>query len=358
MAVRSKGTAKDMRKPTFTLAMPNYNHAPYLDKSLAGVLEQSRIADEVLILDDASTDASVQVIEDAIRDKPHARLIKLEKNAGAIKGLNRLLEEATCDWIVFPAADDYLRPDFIESMERLVREDPGVGFVCAGVEILDADGNKAGSRPIFYPSLKPRFFTASETRQLLLQSDNHFWGQVTFYRRDVLREFGGFDEEFGSGTDGMALREIALEHGFGFVPRKLGVWRLHGENYSLSSAFDVPKFKRMVRHHLEHIENSPFGLYPRGYAQLLARRMLFGVARILASSARNQKDIAADLADLVDAPAWERTSFSLLSLTGPFFALLVKTWLFARLWPYSPVRFALQPLRRWVANLSVALAKQ
>ena len=62
--------------------MPNYNHAPYLSRSLEGLLEQTRPADEVLILDDASTDDSVQIIEETIRDKPNARLIALKKNEG------------------------------------------------------------------------------------------------------------------------------------------------------------------------------------------------------------------------------------------------------------------------------------
>ncbi|MCE7997283.1 MAG: glycosyltransferase family 2 protein [Rhodobiaceae bacterium] len=347
-----------MHKPTFTLAMPNYNHAPFLDRSLEGLLEQTRPADEVLILDDASTDESVQVIEEAIADKPFARLIALDKNEGVIRGLNRLLEEATGEWIAFPAADDGLLPDFIEKMERLVEMNLNAGFVSAGVEILDAEGRGAGVRPIFYPSLSPRFFTPAETRKLLLHSDNHFWGQVTFYRREALLEFGGFDEEFGSGTDGIALREIALSHGFGFMPVRLGVWRLHGENYSLSSAFDVPEFKRMVKQHTDYIESKPPGLYPVGYGQILARRMKFGVARILTSSGGSREDMASKVAELVDAPAWERTLLSLMSRTGRLSSFSIKSWLFARLWPFSPIRFAIQPVRRAIANMSVARTKQ
>lgn len=347
-----------MHKPTFTLAMPNYNHAPFLNRSLEGLLEQSRPADEVLILDDASTDDSVQIIEEAIRDKANARLIALEKNEGVIRGLNRLLEEATGEWIAFPAADDGLLPDFIENMERLVERHANAGFVSAGVEILDAEGRGVGVRPIFYPSLAPRFFTPAETRKLLLHSDNHFWGQVTFYRREALLEFGGFDEEFGSGTDGIALREIALIHGFGFMPLRLGVWRLHGENYSLSSAFDVPKFKRMVNQHKVYIESKPPGLYPAEYGEIFARRMKFGVARILASSGGPRDEVETKIADLVAAQTWERAVLSLISRTGPLSSLLIKSWLFARLWPFSPIRFAIQPVRRAIANMSVARTKQ
>jgi len=338
--------------------MPNYNHAPFLSRSLDGLLEQTRPADQVLILDDASTDDSVQIIETTIRDKPNARLIALKKNEGVIRGLNRLLEEAAGEWVAFPAADDGLLPPFIENMERLVEINPSIGFVSAGVEILDAEGKPAGVRPIFYPSLTPRFFTPAETRKLLLHSDNHFWGQVTFYRREALLAFGGFDEEFGSGTDGIALREIALTHGFGFVPLKLGVWRLHGENYSLSSAFDVPKFRRMVEQHEDYIDCKPAGLYPTGYGKILARRMKFGVARILASSGGPRDEVATKIADLIEAPAWERSAISLMSQTGALSSFLTKSWLFARLWPFSPLRFAIQPIRRMIANMSVARTKQ
>ncbi|MEQ9144263.1 MAG: glycosyltransferase [Parvibaculaceae bacterium] len=345
-----------MSGTTVALVMPNYNHARFLEKSLDGLLGQSRPADEIIVIDDDSTDNSRDIIKEKLDPAPNARWMKNDRNMGVIHSMNRLLREAQSDWICFPAADDFLFPDFVRMLEPVAWQNPNVAFVSAAVEIWDGNDNRTGVRPIFFPSLKPKVFSPAEVRTLLSQSDNHFLGQVTLYRRELLLAAGGFDDSLGSGTDGMVLRDLALEHGFGFVPRRLGVWRLHGENYSHASAFNVPKFRELIGAMTAHIRRKPEGFYPAGYAELFARRVRFGVVRLMLGRPERDGHLAEDIADLLDLRGTEKRLVRWLTELRYASNVFVLSWAYWKLWPFSPFRFLLQPFRRRLAEWRVARA--
>jgi glycosyltransferase involved in cell wall biosynthesis len=343
-----------MSKISLTLAMPNFNHAAYLKKSISGMIGQTRRADEILILDDASTDNSLTIIEHEVRNETNVRLIPSPSNNGVIKGLNRLLSETSSDWVCFPAADDFLFPDFLSQAEKLIHKSDQIGFVSASLEVWDENDRRVGVRPIFYPSLSPRIFSPKEAKKLLVQSDNHFMGQVTLYRTAFLRELGGFDERFGSGTDGMVLRQLALLHGFGFTPDRSGIWRLHGDNFSVSSGLDTLKYQKMIDIHRRFIEEAPEGLFPTGYGDLLERRMKFGVARLIFGENKELGEKIGRTSDLIGAGPVERHLLNMFGKVGPFCRTFVQAWVFLKCRPFSLLRFSAQPLRRGFAEMSVA----
>lgn len=79
-----------MNRRTLSAVMPNYNHGRYLAEAIKGIAEQSRPPDEFLILDDASTDNSVQVIQPFLQRFPFLRLIRLDCNGGVLAAVERL----------------------------------------------------------------------------------------------------------------------------------------------------------------------------------------------------------------------------------------------------------------------------
>ncbi len=83
-----------MSTPALSVVMPNYNHSRYLADAVTGIAGQSRPPDEFLILDDASTDDSLQVIEPFLNRFPFIRLIRHERNCGGTAACARLFAEA------------------------------------------------------------------------------------------------------------------------------------------------------------------------------------------------------------------------------------------------------------------------
>src|ERR1700731_1181239 len=99
-------------RPSVTLVVPNYNHARYLAESLGSIAAQTHAPDQVLIIDDASTDDSLAVISRVIADNPTWRLIRHAKNTGVVPGQNESISLVDTDWIGFLGADDALHPTY------------------------------------------------------------------------------------------------------------------------------------------------------------------------------------------------------------------------------------------------------
>ena len=80
--------------PTLSVVLPNYNHAKFVGRALAALLGQERAADEIIVIDDGSTDDSVAVIERIAAAAPTIRLLRNPSNIGVIPTLQRGLEAA------------------------------------------------------------------------------------------------------------------------------------------------------------------------------------------------------------------------------------------------------------------------
>src|ERR1035437_7163379 len=97
-----------MNKLTLSVVIPNYNHAHFLVQTVKEIISQSFSPDEIIIIDDGSTDNSVKVIKQIIIDNPFINIIFLQndQNYGVIYTVNRGLRKATSQYIYFAAADD------------------------------------------------------------------------------------------------------------------------------------------------------------------------------------------------------------------------------------------------------------
>src|SRR5215204_2599957 len=109
-----------MTADTFAVLIPLYNKEPYIARALASVLAQTRPVDEIIIVDDASTDGSADQVT-AFRD-PRLRLLRRTdpKQRGLPATRNLGIRSATSRWIALLDADDRWREDFIEESNKLM----------------------------------------------------------------------------------------------------------------------------------------------------------------------------------------------------------------------------------------------
>lgn len=335
------------RQASISLVMPNRNHGEYLPQSIGGLLAQMRPADEILIIDDASTDDSVAIIERIAADHPSIRLIKQRERAGVVANLNLGLSEAKGEFIAFPGADDLIFPAFLQESARLLEQFPESGFAAACAEIWDGADNVRGIRPAIMPSIKPAHISAVRFRRMLAGADNFFLGATTLYRRAALAEIGGFDAALGSTTDGMAARRIAARHGFCFCPRPLGMWRIHGGNFSISMASSPEAFAQMTKRIDEVLRAEPEGLFPPDYAAQLIRRLQFGVGRLMTiDSDLTDANIRLRLGALAGGAPADSLLLELAGHLGTIGRYIALAWLAVRLRPFSLWRLGIEPLRR------------
>jgi glycosyltransferase involved in cell wall biosynthesis len=93
-----------------SVIIPNYNCKPYLAKAISSVVRQKNINCEILVIDDGSTDGSVEWLDNAKKTLSNIRVIK-QKNTGVVGVRNKAIAEAKGEYIAFLDADDYWTDD-------------------------------------------------------------------------------------------------------------------------------------------------------------------------------------------------------------------------------------------------------
>ncbi|WP_417798465.1 glycosyltransferase family 2 protein [Terasakiella pusilla] len=260
---------------TLSVILPNYNHACWLEESLSAILSQERQPDELIFIDDGSTDNSLEVAQSLLKSLPYAKIIENEKNIGCVPTLNKGLELATGDYIYFGAADDKVLPMFFKKSMDLLSESPDVGLCSAMTEMIAKNGQHLGLAPAPQPSQYSRVFTAQQSRDLLYRHDSWFMGNTTIYRRRVLQELGGFSQELGALCDSFNCRVLAAKYGCAYIPQELVAWRQMegGMAWSLASSSSEVKRVGLLARNL--METRYQNIFHKGYANRWYRRHIF-----------------------------------------------------------------------------------
>jgi glycosyltransferase involved in cell wall biosynthesis len=171
-----------MKDPLISVIMPAYNAAPYIGAAIRSVQEQTWTEWELLVVDDGSTDDTLEVLR-AFTDE-RIRLFK-KTNGGVASARNLSLDHAKGAFIAFLDADDILPPGSLEARARIMLKDPEVNFVDGVVHNFD---QRSGTSKEIY---RPRFRGAPFNKLLELSSDC-FFGCTWMYRRTPYNEKARF----------------------------------------------------------------------------------------------------------------------------------------------------------------------
>lgn len=225
-----------MNNCTLSVLMPNYNHSRYLPDAITAIATQLRAADEFLILDDASTDDSVLIVESFVKQFSFLRLVRHEQNRGVAAACERLFAEARGDYVYPAAADDIRLPGFFERAMQMAERFPQAGLIFGSMGMVDDAGRPlavVGARHWREP------LYAEPTRfldeYLLAEPPLHSPCAATIYRRDALVEVGAYRPELGSFADTFAFRAIGLKYGVCYVPDEVVQFRRVPGSFSQQS---------------------------------------------------------------------------------------------------------------------------
>lgn len=227
-----------------SVAIPNYNHAAYLPALLDAVLAQSFSPDEILIVDDGSTDNSVELIQDYMRQDSRFRLIRHEHNLGAIATCQRAYTEVQGEYFCPIAADDFPLPGYFERSMQVLRRYPEAAFCCSYHTTMD--GETGEIQPSTLPwSHKDCYFTPREIAGVL--QGNFIGGCGSLLRRSAFQETQGICDEFKWHSDWFYLLVMAFRHGCCFVPADLCANRVLRNSYSHAARKDPQAQREVLR---------------------------------------------------------------------------------------------------------------
>ncbi|MGA1823342.1 MAG: glycosyltransferase family 2 protein [bacterium] len=268
-----------MEESELSVVMPNYNHGCYLPEALDAILAQSYQPSEVILIDDNSTDNSLQIMQDYSVKNPILHVYRNEENKGLIYSINRGLCLASGTYIYFAAADDRVLPEFFQKSMDLLKEYPEAGVCSTLVRLIDESGKDKGlgKSPIF--SHKPCFIPPSKVSRILLEYGYWNLGVTSIFRRQALREIGGFAAELHSSCDIFTGMVVALRYGGCFIPEALAQWRIMPTGYYAKTSMNREHQIEMARYAGMLMCSQYRALFPSDYAKNFTNNRLFELGK-------------------------------------------------------------------------------
>jgi len=215
--------------PRVTVGMPVYNGERYLEQALESVLGQTHTDFELLISDNASTDATERICRAYAARDPRVKYMRRPQNLGAAPNYNLLVDMARGEYFRWAAHDDLAEPALLQRLVAALDAAPDAVLAFSDTTLIDEDG-EATER---YVHRAPwRGGSAATRLEDLLRHDESYihrcFPVFGLMRTDALRRsarIGAFE-----GADNALLVELALSGDFIRVPEYLFARREHARS--------------------------------------------------------------------------------------------------------------------------------
>lgn len=220
----------DTTHPLVSVVMPVYNRERFLSEAVDSILSQTFSELELILVDDGSTDRSVEIIKTYMQQDPRVRLITQENSGPAIARNNGIIASRS-DYVAFMDDDDVSAPDRIEKLYSFLKSNPGVRSVNS--ERAPLNKTNSGSIPgdnkpphrLFKNSVQPHnpdlaSFLDGRGRNFAVGSNS------MVIKKDIL-ELGGFRSLFSCNEDTDMTLRFEEKFNMGAIPLPLYLQRSH-----------------------------------------------------------------------------------------------------------------------------------
>jgi len=198
--------------PLVSIVVPSYNHASYLRQAIESVLNQSYSHFELIVIDDGSTDNSLQILEEF-----EGRVTwQSQANMGQARTLNKGWEQAKGEVLSYLSADDRLLPDAIGTAVAYLQDLSDIVMVYGDYNLIDSHSKilRRVHAPAFsYFDMVVRTVCAP--------------GPGVFFRRAAHRAAGGWNPELRQWPDYDYWLRLGLQGSFFRIPHVLAEFRVH-----------------------------------------------------------------------------------------------------------------------------------
>lgn len=206
----------------FSVIMPLYNKAPYVEKAIRSVLTQTYADYELMIVDDGSTDGSAEVAEKTIVEHSQCKMI-IQENAGVSVARNNGVAASQGEYLCFLDADDWWETTFLEAMSKLIVDFPEAGIYGTNYTIVNETKRKTrvagvGVEEGFVKGYINYCQVYAKTLVMPL------WTGAVCMSRRIFDEFGGFPKGIKLGEDFLLWIRVVLKYKVAFLNEPLAYY--------------------------------------------------------------------------------------------------------------------------------------
>lgn len=221
-----------------SIVIPLYNKEKEITATLESIFRQTFDDYEVIIVDDGSTDRSIETIREFTSD-PRIKIIR-QRNAGVGAARNKGIENASYSLVAFIDADDLWHPDYLKTQIGMVDKFPEASVFGTEYEFANTDGRVSPAK--INESLLG--FDGDEGIigdyfAVAANSNPPLWTSAVTVRKDALLEIGGFPTGVKSGEDLLTWARLACRNKTAYIKRRLATYVLGHSNPRPPEARDV-----------------------------------------------------------------------------------------------------------------------
>src|SRR6056297_3018966 len=240
---------KESKKyPKISIVMLNYNGLKYIKKTIPPLLDMSYPDYEILIVDNGSTDGSIEYI----KKQKKIRLVKNKRNLGYSKGKNIGVENSKGKYVLLLDNDILVRnKNIIEELLKTHKKEKNSGFVY--VPVKDRNKKKINAYGLFFTfygsnlNLKPlKFNSIKKIKNKYIPSPD---GKNMFFRKEVWEELGGFDESQSFNLDDIDIGPRAWIYGYKNILHNKDFFMHLGIGHTFSAEEYSKRFKLLFSGH-------------------------------------------------------------------------------------------------------------
>jgi glycosyltransferase involved in cell wall biosynthesis len=214
-------------RPLVRICIPTHNAGKTLRETLVSVLAQTYAPLEVMIIDNASTDDTVEVAESF--NDPRVSVLRNVENIGGERNFTRCIEQSAGAYTAIFHADDVYMPTMVEKQIAFLELHPDAGAVFVNAALIDSKGHKLGNYGLGAAhQSKDNLYDFTSIMKMILRHSNFLicpsaMVRTSVYRNDIIKWNG---DDFKTSADLDVWLRILQKHRIGILPEPLIHYRI------------------------------------------------------------------------------------------------------------------------------------
>ena len=226
-----------MKKLTIAVVIITYNRVNYLRSAVKSVLDQERLPDEIVILDDGSNDNTIEYLEEMKR-KLKQLIWKSQKNSGVGVARKEAVKMSTSDIVAVLDSDDVLYPTALSAYIQMFERSPELDIVYGDIAFIDKQGCE-----LSFLRYKNYNNNNDFKRAIFLNPRVPFKHSAVAFRKSRYFEVGGYDENCNIKIDiELMLKFIDKNMKIKHIDEKIAGFRLHDGSISRKRLKGIKKW--------------------------------------------------------------------------------------------------------------------
>ncbi|AAM30837.1 glycosyltransferase family 2 protein [Methanosarcina mazei] len=213
-----------MKKDLISVVMSAYNSEKFISDSISSILDQTYENWELIIINDASSDNTLKIVNQFSEKDPRIKVIDNENNLGLTISLNIGINNSKGEFIARLDSDDFAEPSRLEKELDHLHAYPEAGLVGSGAHLINSSGNKIGSMNVMsQPYFVNRF----------LINLNPFIHSSIMVRKKALDNVGSYREKFRYSQDYDLILRLSDKYKLSNIALPLIRWRVSDSSVTM-----------------------------------------------------------------------------------------------------------------------------